>query len=255
MYLNTCSPCSVLAVPQHQGFKLHSAPQSTSHVIPALRSGPSFTPRLTPLVQMNVPPEAKLGQHRCARGQGTRDGFGTLIPDLVVVRIRVVNNRRARIATVGVRDKVGPQCVTEPSTHLLGNVRECRLQPAPALLCALACHLGQFDRVGGTHTGDGVVRTQAMSQHPRAAGVLWLREPAVTARSRVRAWRWRRTPPALSLSRLDIAAAAVQWLWAPASQLKASPGLATARRVTRKAPLVSSLRLCVDMSCDLERPL
>ena len=62
-------------------------------------------------------------------------------------------------AHVGVRrDKVGPKFVTERSTHLLGNAPE---QPAPALLCVLACHLGQFDRVGG------LVRTQAMSRHPR----------------------------------------------------------------------------------------
>ena len=52
-------------------------------------------------------------------------------------------------ARVGVRDNVGPQCITERSTHLLGNARE---QPAPALLCSLARHLGQFDRL---------VRTQA----------------------------------------------------------------------------------------------
>ena len=55
-------------------------------------------------------------------------------------------------ARVGVRDNVGPQCVTERSTHLLGNARE---QPAPALLCSLARHLGQFDRWGG------LVRAQA----------------------------------------------------------------------------------------------
>ena len=71
-------------------------------------------------------------------------------------------------------------CVTERSTHVLGDAPE---QPAPALLCALAPHLAQFDRVGG------LVGTQAMSLHPRAAVVPWLREPAVTARSRVRAWR------------------------------------------------------------------
>jgi len=45
------------------------------------------------------------------------------------------------VARVGVRDKVGPQFVTERSTHLLGNAPE---QPAPALLCAraraLECH-------------------------------------------------------------------------------------------------------------------
>jgi hypothetical protein len=35
---------------------------------------------------------------------------------------------------------------SERSTHLLGNARE---QPAPSLLCALACHLGPFDQVGG----------------------------------------------------------------------------------------------------------
>ena len=57
-------------------------------------------------------------------------------------------------------------------------------QPAPTLLCAFACDLGQFDWVGG------LVRTQAMSRHPRAAIVPWLRAPAVAARSRVRAWRW-----------------------------------------------------------------
>ena len=84
------------------------------------------------------------------------------------------------VARVGVRDKVGPQCVTERSTHMLGDAPD---QPAPALLCALARHLGQFDRVGG------LVGTQAMSLHPRAAVVPWLREPAITARSRVRAWR------------------------------------------------------------------
>jgi len=84
------------------------------------------------------------------------------------------------VARVGVRDKVGPQCVTERSTHVLGDSPE---QPAPALLCALAPHLAQFDRVGG------LVGTQAMSLHPRAAVVPWLREPAITARSRVRAWR------------------------------------------------------------------
>ena len=55
-------------------------------------------------------------------------------------------------ARVGVRDNVGPQCITERSTHLLGNARE---QPAPALLCSLARHLGQFDRWGG------LVRAQA----------------------------------------------------------------------------------------------
>ena len=51
------------------------------------------------------------------------------------------------------RDKVGPQFVTERSTRLLGNALE---QPTPTLLCALACHLGQFDRVGGlgTHAGN-----------------------------------------------------------------------------------------------------
>ena len=49
-------------------------------------------------------------------------------------------------ARVGVHDNVGPQCITERSTHLLGNARE---QPAPALLFLLACHLGQFDRWGG----------------------------------------------------------------------------------------------------------
>ena len=145
--------------------------------------------------------------------------------------------------------------MTEPSTHLLGNVRECRLQPAPALLCALACHLGQFDRVGGTHTGDGVVRTQAMSQHPRAAGVLWLREPAVTARSRVRAWRWRRTPPALSLSRLDIAAAAVQWLWAPAVTAQSESGLGNGSEGDSKGALGVVILIVFDMSCELERPL
>ena len=37
-------------------------------------------------------------------------------------------------ARVGVRDNVGPQCITERSTHLLGNARE---QPALALLCSL----------------------------------------------------------------------------------------------------------------------
>ena len=54
------------------------------------------------------------------------------------------------------RDKVGPQCVTERSTHLLGNALE---QPTPTLLCALVCHLGQFDRVGWlvrTHSSVGV---------------------------------------------------------------------------------------------------
>jgi hypothetical protein len=66
------------------------------------------------------------------------------------------------VARVGVRDKVGPQCVTERSTHMLGDAPD---QPAPALLCALARHLGQFDRVGG------LVGTQAMSLHPRAAVV------------------------------------------------------------------------------------
>ena len=83
---------------------------------------------------------------------------------------------------VGVRDKVGPQCVTEHSTHLIGNALEKR---APTLLCALTCHPGQFDRVGG------LVRTQAMSRHLRAAVVPWLREPAVsvTSRSRIRASR------------------------------------------------------------------
>ena len=60
---------------------------------------------------------------------------------------------RTRCVVAGVRDKVGPQCVTERSTHLLGNALE---QPTPTLLCALACHLGQFDRVGGlgTHAGN-----------------------------------------------------------------------------------------------------
>ena len=72
-------------------------------------------------------------------------------------------------------------CVTERGTHLLGNAW--RQEPAPALLCALARHLGQFDRVGGLE------RTQATSRHPRAAVVPWLRAPAVTARLRVRAWR------------------------------------------------------------------
>ena len=70
-------------------------------------------------------------------------------------------NRLAE-GTYGVRDKVGPQCVTERSTHVLGDSPE---QPAPALLCALAPHLAQFDRVGG------LVGTQAMSLHPRAAVV------------------------------------------------------------------------------------
>ena len=57
------------------------------------------------------------------------------------------------VARVGVRDKVGPQFVTERSARLLGNALE---QPTPTLLCALACHLGQFDRVGGlgTHAGN-----------------------------------------------------------------------------------------------------
>jgi hypothetical protein len=64
-----------------------------------------------------------------------------------------------RCGVAGVRDKVDPQCVTERSTHLLGNALE---QPTPTLLCALACHLGQFDRVGG------LVRTQEMSRHQRA---------------------------------------------------------------------------------------
>ena len=40
-------------------------------------------------------------------------------------------------------DKVGPKFVTERSTHLLGNADE---QPASALVCALACHLGQLTR-------------------------------------------------------------------------------------------------------------
>ena len=62
-------------------------------------------------------------------------------------------------------DKVGPLSVTERGTHLLGNARQ---EPAPALLCALARHLGQFDRVGG------LVRTQAINLHPRAAVVPWL---------------------------------------------------------------------------------
>ena len=57
------------------------------------------------------------------------------------------------LARVGVRDKVGPQCVTERSTHLLGNARE---RPALALQYSLARHLGQFDRLGG------LVRTHAM---------------------------------------------------------------------------------------------
>ena len=74
------------------------------------------------------------------------------------------------VARVGVRDKVGPQCVTEHSTHLIGNALEKR---APTLLCALTCHLGQFDWVGGLV----LVRTQAISRHPRAAVVPWLREP------------------------------------------------------------------------------
>ena len=78
------------------------------------------------------------------------------------------------------RDRIGPQCVTERSTHVLGDAPE---QPAPALLCALSRHLGWFDRVGG------LVRMQAVSLHPRAAVVPWLRVPAITARSRVRAWR------------------------------------------------------------------
>jgi len=63
------------------------------------------------------------------------------------------------------RATLGPLCVTERGTHLLGNARQ---EPAPALLCALARHLGQFDRVGG------LVRTQAMNLHPRAAVVPWL---------------------------------------------------------------------------------
>jgi hypothetical protein len=42
------------------------------------------------------------------------------------------------VARVGVRDKVGPQCVTERSTHVLGDAPE---QPAPALLCALSVRL------------------------------------------------------------------------------------------------------------------
>ncbi len=47
---------------------------------------------------------------------------------------------------VGVHDKVGPKFVTERSTHLLGNADE---QPASALVCALACHLGQLTRWAG----------------------------------------------------------------------------------------------------------
>ena len=126
-------------------------------------------------------------------------------------------------------------------------MRECRLQPAPALLCALACHLGQFDRVGG------VERTQAMSQ--RAAVVLWLREPAVKARSRVRAWRWRRTPPALSLSRLDIAAAAAPWLWAPAVTAQSESGLGNGSEGDSEGALGVVILIVFDMSCELERPL
>jgi len=45
---------------------------------------------------------------------------------------------------------------------VLGDAPE---QPAPALLCALSRHLGRFDRVGG------LVCTQAVSLHPRAAVV------------------------------------------------------------------------------------
>ncbi len=43
---------------------------------------------------------------------------------------------RTRCGVAGVRYKVGPQCVTERSMHLLGNALK---QPTPTLLCVLAC--------------------------------------------------------------------------------------------------------------------
>ena len=86
-------------------------------------------------------PEPEIGQHRLARLQRLRDGLGTLWTDLVAAQVQA----------------------TKRSTHLLGNARE---QPAPSLLCALVRHLGPFDQVGG------LIRTQAMRRHPRAAVLL-----------------------------------------------------------------------------------
>ena len=60
------------------------------------------------------------------------------------------------------------------------------VEDAVKVLSLKASHITrQFDRVGE------LVRTQAMSRHPRAAVVPWLRESAVsvTTRSRVQAWR------------------------------------------------------------------
>ena len=74
------------------------------------------------------------------------------------------------------------RCVTERiGAHTCLQNRVC--SPPPALLCELARHLGQFDRVGVLEGA------QAVRWHPQAAVVPWLWAPAVTARSRVRVWQ------------------------------------------------------------------
>jgi hypothetical protein len=79
-----------------------------------------------------------------------------------------------------VRDKVGPQCVTEGSTHLLDNAHE----SSPLQRCCARLHtfMANFTRRAGWYAA-------GRGRAPRAAIVPWLRAQAVTARSRVRAWR------------------------------------------------------------------